>query len=156
INDTGYAVGRIVDYNTDGTYAAAYWRPDGSVVDLNSLIDPTLGFHLAEARHVSNTGWVTGWGYFTNSGDNIPYTRSFLLQLPPDADYNHNGVVDAADYVLWRKTLGQTVTPGTSADGDYDGQITQADYDVWRAQFGRTGPGSGSGAVLVTVPEPSA
>ena len=27
-------------------------------------------------------------------------------------------VVDAADYVVWRKTLGQTVNRGTSADGD--------------------------------------
>ncbi len=26
----------------------------------------------------------------------------------PPGDYNHNGTTDAADYVVWRKTLGQT------------------------------------------------
>jgi hypothetical protein len=39
-------------------------------------------------------------------------------------DYNQNGTVDAADYVVWRKGLGTT--------------YTQTDYDVWRAHFGAT------------------
>jgi hypothetical protein len=54
-------------------------------------------------------------------------------------DYNEDGVVDAADYVVWRKTDG-----------------TQEGYDTWRANFGRT---AGSGASTSTdataaVPEP--
>jgi hypothetical protein len=60
------------------------------------------------------------------------------LALP--GDYNHNGVVDAADYVVWRNGLGTT--------------YTQADYDVWRAHFGQP---AGSGAVVganFAVPEP--
>ena len=36
-------------------------------------------------------------------------------------DYNHNGIVDAADYNVWRDHLGQHVTPGTGADGVADG-----------------------------------
>ena len=56
-------------------------------------------------------------------------------------DFNHNGVVDAADYVVWRNGLGSV--------------YTQADYNVWRTHFGQTA-GSGSGAVKDTaVPEPS-
>jgi hypothetical protein len=56
-------------------------------------------------------------------------------------DYNVDGAVDAADYVVWRKTLGQTGIPAFSgADGDGDGDVTQADYIVWRANFGRTLP----------------
>ncbi len=52
-------------------------------------------------------------------------------------DYSQNGVVDAADYVLWRKTLGTTgVTHYSGADGDGDGDITSGDYDVWRTDFG--------------------
>jgi hypothetical protein len=60
-------------------------------------------------------------------------------------DYNRNGVVDAADYVTWRKTLGTTGVPAFSgADGDGDGMITQADYVVWTAHFGETvGVGAG-------------
>jgi hypothetical protein len=67
-------------------------------------------------------------------------------------DYNHNGVVDAADYVLWRDTLSQSVTAGTGADGNGDGMVTQTDYNIWRGQFGMT---SGAGLSETTVPEPS-
>ena len=51
-----------------------------------------------------------------------------------NADYNHNGIVDAADYVVWRSMLGQTgITPGTGADGTGDGNVDIADYNLWRA-----------------------
>jgi hypothetical protein len=80
----------------------------------------------------------------------------FVTVNPPagiTGDYNNNGVVDAADYVLWRKNLGQPVTlPNDSTPGD----VSQDDYTVWRANFGRT-PGSGAelGAVDA-APEPAA
>jgi T5SS/PEP-CTERM-associated repeat protein len=55
-------------------------------------------------------------------------------------DYNLDGSVDAADYVVWRKTDG-----------------TQAGFDLWRAHFGETA-GGGAGAAVETpdaaVPEP--
>ena len=55
---------------------------------------------------------------------------------PPIGDYNRNYVVDAADYVLWRKTLGDSELPAFfGADGDGDGTIGQGDYGVWQAQF---------------------
>ena len=57
------------------------------------------------------------------------------LNLP--GDFNQDGVVDAADYVLWRNTKGQTGT-GLAADGDDDQTVDQADYNLWRANFGRT------------------
>jgi len=53
-------------------------------------------------------------------------------------DYNNNGTVDAADYVVWRKT-------GGSPD----------DYNTWRSHFGQP-PGSGSGATAnAAIPEPA-
>jgi hypothetical protein len=54
-------------------------------------------------------------------------------------DFNGNRVVDAADYVLWRKGLGTT--------------FTASDYNVWRSHFAQT---AGSGAhASATVPEPA-
>jgi hypothetical protein len=53
-------------------------------------------------------------------------------------DYNQNGVVDAADYVLWRDTLAESVANGTGADGNADGTINDEDYAVWRSQFGKS------------------
>jgi hypothetical protein len=74
-------------------------------------------------------------------------------------DYNQNGIVDAADYVLWRDTLDQTVPPGTGADGTGpaggpDGVVNQLDYDFWRAHFG-TSATSTSATALAAVPEPA-
>ena len=65
-------------------------------------------------------------------------------------DYTHNGIVDAADYVVWRKTFGQSGTD-LAADGNNSGTIDSGDYDVWRANYGDTSGGSGASA---QVPEP--
>ncbi len=70
-------------------------------------------------------------------------------------DYNRNGTVDAADYVLWRDTLGQSVAPGEGADGDLDSLVSQADYDVWRAHFGQTVSAGSSASANAAVPEPT-
>jgi sulfatase modifying factor 1 len=68
-------------------------------------------------------------------------------------DYNANNVVDAADYVLWRKYLNQ---PAVTLPNDSTPGTMPEDYTVWRAHFGQTSPGSGSGSLLsASVPEPA-
>jgi hypothetical protein len=54
-----------------------------------------------------------------------------------DGDFNMDGKVDAADYVVWRKTG------------------TPQQYALWRANFGSP-PGSGSSVTSPSVPEPGA
>jgi hypothetical protein len=73
------------------------------------------------------------------NGDDVPEARIDIGALewqpnPLPGDYNYSGVVDAADFVLWRKTLGST--DDLRADGDGDADIDQDDYGVWRANFG--------------------
>jgi hypothetical protein len=64
-------------------------------------------------------------------------------------------VVDAPDYVIWRKMRGQTAE-GLAADGNVNGTVDDPDFYVWRSQFGKP-PGSGAGASLsAAVPEPTA
>ena len=76
------------------------------------------------------------------------------LVLPGDC--NVDGVVDAADYVLWRGTLGSSVSAlGSGADGNFDGQVTHADYDVWRRNFGETLGGRGGNDSLNTLAVPA-
>lgn len=58
-----------------------------------------------------------------------------------DGDYNDNGIVDAADYVLWRDQDGQT-SPGLSADGDGSGTVDALDYTFWSTRFGNSTPTS--------------
>jgi hypothetical protein len=67
-----------------GPNHAVYWNPDGSVVDLNSLINPNSGWTLTDATAISDTGWILGVGSFdpNGSGGQAAYDRLFLLQVP--------------------------------------------------------------------------
>jgi hypothetical protein len=60
-------------------------------------------------------------------------------------DYNNNGHVDAADYVLWRDggPLQNDPTPG----------VEPADYSFWRAHFGNSAASTSLAAT--SVPEPA-
>jgi hypothetical protein len=71
--------------------------------------------------------------------------------LIKQGDYNQDDEVNAADYVVWRKMLGQNVARGTSADGDGNGVIEMPDLDVWRTEFGESAPDG----VSATIPEPA-
>ena len=77
-----------------------------------------------------------------------------LLPIVLAGDYNANGAVDAADYSVWRNSLGQ-IGSTLAADGNGNGRIDSGDYTVWKTNFGKTG-GSGSVDLLpfATVPEP--
>lgn len=78
-------------------------------------------------------------------------------ELP--GDYNGNHVVDAADYVLWRKTLGTEVPMFSGADGSGNGAIDPVDYSVWRQNFGDTGAAAAAFDISreeSSVDEPSA
>jgi hypothetical protein len=83
------------------------------------------------------------------------HMAGILSVINPAGDYNRNGIVDAADYVLWRKTLGQTGR-GLPADGNDSGEVESGDYTVWRGHFGKTAAGPSSVGAITTVPEPAA
>jgi hypothetical protein len=94
--------------------------------------------------------------FFTVTGtpgmDN--YILNSLIEgaTPPGltGDFNGNGVVDAADYVLWRNggplQNEGGITPGTS---------TPEDYTTWRANFGKSAAGGGAALGAAAVPEPA-
>lgn len=69
-------------------------------------------------------------------------------------DYNDDGIVDAADYTVWRDSFGQTGT-GLAADGDGSGEVDQADYALWTASYGSTSGPSLSTSNSQAVPEPT-
>ncbi|HEY4231918.1 MAG TPA: matrixin family metalloprotease [Lacipirellulaceae bacterium] len=71
-------------------------------------------------------------------------------------DYNGNGIVDAADYTVWRDTLGSMsdLRANGNNSGASAGKIDQADYVAWKANFGHTAGGAGAGLTGV-APEPT-
>jgi hypothetical protein len=80
------------------------------------------------------------------SGTILRLTATSVTPPMLTGDFNNNGVVDAADYVLWRDggTLQNDPTPGNDA----------GDYNVWRSNFGKTNPGSAA-SLATRVPEPA-
>ncbi len=80
--------------------------------------------------------------HFTDGSSGVFVSDLVAVDGSLQGDFNNDGTVDAADYVVWRKT-----------DGGPDG------YDDWRANFSNTLPGnaaSGNAAEAVAhVPEPS-
>jgi T5SS/PEP-CTERM-associated repeat protein len=76
----------------------------------------------------------------------------FLSLLP--GDYNQNGVVDAADYSVWRNYVGSP----TSLPNDDTQGVADDDYARWRANFGSSVDGSASAILSAlgnSAPEPS-
>lgn len=62
-------------------------------------------------------------------------TRQQLVFTEFKGDYNSDGLVDAADYTVWRDSVGIT-GPGTVSDGNRDNLVDRADYEVWEQNFG--------------------
>jgi hypothetical protein len=125
----GSTVGRFIEPGFEWMLTA------DSGVDFNPQITHLQFTSLFEANYTVSNVWIGG-------------AHDFFDPLPADiGDFNADGAVDAADYVVWRKTDG-----------------SQARYDLWRANFGRTGatgsniadrhssPGSDS---FSAVPEPA-
>lgn len=130
-----------------------------------AIKDPDDGLHFGWVRiraELLNTPsypyyalkWTLyDWAYETQL--NTPILAG-AKPAPVAGDYNNDGTVDAADYVVWRNQLGQgTALPNTDPT-DTDNTVTQAEYNFWRSRFG-SAAGSGSGVLQenASVPEPT-
>jgi beta-glucanase (GH16 family) len=81
----------------------------------------------------------------------IDYVRVWQRRSGLSGDYNGDGRVDAADYVVWKASAGENGI-GLPADGSGNGAIDAADYLVWKTNFGAVA-GDARG-VAASVPEP--
>jgi hypothetical protein len=149
---------RYYGFLYNGTSWTTLQHPDGNWTELNGIDgDNIVGTsEITSSFLYDGTNWtpldypapefaftqvegiddnrIVGW-YQDSMGQ-----HGFLAVLDTiSGDYNNDGAVDAADYVVWRKTNGAT-----------------ADYNQWRTSFGQT---SGSSATATspsaTIPEPT-
>jgi hypothetical protein len=81
------------------------------------------GWHRLSIEYDPATGIVTA----KNDADTIVFTES--------GDYNNDGVVNTADYVIWRKNQGTTNVLKNDGTG---GTIDLPQYAEWRAQYGNS------------------
>lgn len=65
------------------TVHAVVWDPKGKVRDLNSLLPPGAPWKLYSAMAISDTGLVTGLGWYLPEAGSLtePYPRLFTMQL---------------------------------------------------------------------------
>ena len=142
--------------------AAGNWSQVDSVGGTNGHTNQTI--HVA----IPLTSWTSlpagspsysiyfalngNWGSLPASVyfDNL---RLVNLLAPLTGDFNQNGVVDIADYVVWRDTVGSTTD--LRADANLNGVVDAADFDLWRSSFGASGTAGGSAIGSSAVPEPT-
>jgi hypothetical protein len=144
----------------------------GALSETNLLGEAVLepGEEL-ELGDISATGFTTeaaqeglGMEFILSEGITMTY---------PAGDYNSNGSVDAADYTVWRDSLGQSITlANEDPDATTPGVVDEEDYTFWKANFGTEGGylpettfrvgavvfdttlGAGAGSLVGAVPEP--
>jgi hypothetical protein len=111
--------------------------PDGDGPSLE-IIDP-----LGDPNDPAN------WRASTAMGGS-PGTTAVTLT----GDYDRNATVDDADRMFWRANFGLAVPPGTGADGTGDGMVDTADYVVWRKAMMSSGMAAGvATSAVVTLPQ---
>jgi hypothetical protein len=120
--------------------SAARWRWSGAMThNVYAVPCPLLSQYEASYRVYIGDN---------TSGEPLPayasadVTFHFLATPVLPGDYNHDDVVDAADYSVWRDGLGAA--------------HMQEDYSVWKSHFGWSAGDEGSAATgFAAVPEPS-
>ncbi len=124
---------------------------------------------LSDTFEIVTAGFIPGSGVanllftttFPSTGSNwldwhVFYAPTVLtLGIVPSltGDFNADGTVDAADYVVWRSQQNQSGF-GLSADANFDGVVDLIDYFAWIGNFGQSIPGPAPRPPGV-VPEPA-
>ena len=94
--------------------------------------DTRIGTRTTAPHHQTFNGWIDELAIW--SGRQLSVEEAIGLWRAATGqgtvgDYNANGVVDAADYVVWRDALG---TSAMLPNDPTSGTVTQEDYLVWR------------------------
>jgi hypothetical protein len=115
-----------------------------------ALIETVVMQYAINVDAVDNANDATSVLRGTRPAD--PITVVLINSL--GGDFNGDGLVDAADYTVWRDNLGAPDELGLAAgSGNGVGGVDNDDYLLWRSNFGAT-----SGSLLeapATVPEPT-
>jgi T5SS/PEP-CTERM-associated repeat protein len=114
-------------------------------------------FQLLSAGSIAGTPTLGTMPALPNglSWDLDVQANRMLLSVILAGDYNGDGHVDAADYTIWRDTLGSTTD--LRADGNGNHVIDTPDFAFWKSHFNASaGSGGGSVGSPQGVPEPAA
>jgi hypothetical protein len=155
VNGVGGYLNGWIDWNNNGS-----WDDPGDRVfddlDLNPgtydlVVNSPVG--MAGGPLAARFRWgsanISYVGADPNFGEVEDYRLANSLQpvlVYAPGDYDRSGLVDQADFALWKETYG---TSDLRADGNNDGQVNSADYTVWRNNNGAQAS-YGAGATIET------
>lgn len=148
-DDTGYTDwsvggGSNAERLIDGNFASV--GTDSTIAIGETGLSLGVGFNGALQAEDLTFTWTDSLGRYFDA--RVVYTGDFpdILQ----GDYNNDGMVNLADYAVWRNNLGSTV--GLPNDPT-PAVVDAADYTVWKDNFGASAASSVSG--VAAVPEPA-
>jgi probable HAF family extracellular repeat protein len=146
INNSGWEVGySFID--TSATTAHAFLYRNGTMTDLNDMVDPASGWVLNYAWAVSNAGYIAGRGTYNGT------THGFVLSaMRGDADLD--GTVNITDLSKVLTNYDKTGMGWDDGDFNGDGTVNIADLSNVLTNYDKTNGFSLAGARA--VPEPSA
>ena len=131
----------------DGTIAIMLLNPNTTAQNIPVVINGDLYKDSGTQYFTSLTAnptqtTITGLGnHFTASVAGRSIAVMILSPRLP-GDFNDDGIVDAADYTVWRDTQGLTgqnlAADFTGAGGTPDGVVDNLDYQFWVDHFGAT------------------
>lgn len=128
-----------IDYNaTTGAVVAKY---DSQTFNFNTITDLVGNFYAGYREGLPGTGSTIA----------RPPTFDLVATAPvQDADFNNDGKVDGADFLIWQRGQGGAGNNG-AGDANGDGQVNAMDLGIWKTAFTSAVTAGASG-----VPEPAA
>jgi hypothetical protein len=161
-NTTYLFVGKISGNGSGANTMQASLFVNGATVA--NFTDPSFQWMLTAQSSSGFNPVITDLQFTSQSVANYTVSNVWIgtadTILPPtltsQGDFNHDGVVDATDYVVWRKSMGQSGS-ALAADGNGNYLVDAGDLNSWRAHFGQSvSAGAGSGVGMPnSVPEPA-
>lgn len=149
-----FAPAQVFLQQFDGTTPIG--TPLGSGILTGPLKDRFVDMHFfdvigAQEGDTFAVGVMAGANSFGNAGV-AGISFDVLSDVAADnADFDGNGLVDGADFLIWQRGAGSAGGPA-QGDANGDGNVNATDLSVWKTQFGA---GAAAGAIGA-VPEPSA
>lgn len=127
------------------SYFAEYQSMDleGEPIDVSQRVAWSHQLTASEVGQFSKENWLAG-----SDGWNPVIDSSPTLS----GDYNGDGLVNLADYTVWRDRLGES--EALTNEAATPNEVNGADYDVWKSHFGSEAPSPTSSGNWA-VPEPS-
>ncbi len=153
VGTTAFPVGQLTFDNTQAEWGldlTDFIREHPQLVDDGAL---TLAL-VREQRFSGDTDPTFSYVELQMKESGIAPKLTLFLDNRVPGDFDSNGIVDAADYVLWRKTVSQIGT-GLAADANRDGLVTSADLAIWRSHFGSAIAATGAAFEAALLAEPS-